>query len=309
MCVCLKLASPPFRVFIAVAPPLSTDPSSAASPIETLFTTPTSGPGFDAFGNTVTRIALPLEPLVVDSKIGWCGKRGCVGCDTKCGETFRMRTQSPDYEIFREVLRLWQSTGSAGGVVIVKSTTVTASATSDNLAAALEMARASEPSLDVFFFSKWLDRPEQFRRLGEPLFGGGHVVRTWNPHGFQALALTPSGMQKLADAFPPDSNPVVCRTFSQVINSMIQQGGLVAATTTPSLLQYDAMLVGLRELSSPDAPFGYLKTAECMGAIHPEKPLNRRISADLSLFWAVLIIFVAVVAGLIMVNVGAFALS
>lgn len=302
--------SSPYKVFIAVAPPLTTGPSSAASPIETLFTTPVSGPGFDTFGNSVTRVNLPLEPLVADTKIGWCGKKGCVGCDVKCGETFRMKAQSPDYEIFKDVLKLWQDDGASGGVVIVKSTTVTASATSDSLAEALTVAEAAESQLDVFYFSKWLDRAEQFRRLGSPLFGGGSVVRTWNPHGFQALAFTQKGFEKLAAAFPPDSNPVVCRAFSQTITTMIQQGALVAATTTPSLLQYDSMLVGVRQLTgSPEAPFGYLKTAECMGAIHPEKPLNRRVSADLSLFWAVLIIFVAVASAMLMVSVGAFVVT
>lgn len=297
----------PYKVYIAVAPPLTTDPDSAAAPIEALFTTPTSGIGFDTFSNTVTRVNLPLRPLVVDSKIGLCGKRGCVGCETQCGETYRMQTQSPDYDIFREVLQDWRAGDGVGGVVIVKSTTVTVSATSDTLASALLMAVGAEPDLDVFYFSKWLDRADQFRRLGTPLFGGGSVVRTWNPHGFQALAITQSGVQKLADAFPPDTDPVVCRTFSQVMNAMIQRGSLVAATTTPSLLQYDSMLVGIRELyGNAEAPYGYLKTAECVASVHPERPLNRRISADLSLFFAVLIIFIAVIAALLLVATGAF---
>lgn len=259
----------------------------AASPIETVFSD--TGNVTGKFTIPPTRIEMPKLPVTADTKIKICGRRECVDCI----DTHKMAMKSPDYTIFERVLALW---GGVNGVVIVKSSTVTVGTTYDMLADALSVAETKlGAALDVFFFAKWLDRADQF----EDVFvygGGGKIVRTWNAFGFNALAFTPSGFAKIADMYDPSANPVVCRSFSHVLNAHIQAGALMAATTTPSLLQFDATLTAIRNANTAlEAPYSYLKTCETRGAVHAERPRNRRISNELAFFWVVLIVLLVAV--------------
>jgi hypothetical protein len=284
-----------------------------ASAIEGVFTPP-SVPGQTnlAFccNAPVICICEPFKKTPVDTMIGQCGKRKCV--EKGCRPRYKIKPQTYDYEIFRQVVKDQRArygddlmSSSTNGVVIVKESTVSSAASYEHLMDALSRAYvASKNCLDVFYFAKWLDRPDQFMTL-DILPGGGRVVRTFNPYGFQALAFTRSGFGKIVSMYDPLENPVVCRPMSQLMNALVQRGILYAATTTPSLLQYDAMLTTLRYCSgNPEAPFSYLKTCESRGDTHPERPLNKRISADLSLFWVVIILFVAVICTWVLLKLG-----
>jgi hypothetical protein len=290
------MASQTYDVFVFVESPYTvTNPP----PIANLFTaTPSKFP-------LVVFKDMPKAELRCDTRIGkFCGKRDCTECD----ETLKMKTVSPDYEIFKTVLSEWTE-ASGRGVVIIKSTTVTTLTDPAVLADTLTEAEGlSGEDLDAFFFAKWLDRPDQFNVLSANISNGSKLVRTWNPHGLQAIAFTNKGFAKLAATYAPDKNPVVCRPFAQVINVLVQNGTLYAATTTPSLTQYDATLVS--ESSTIDdssaAKFSFLKTSECRGENHPMRPYNRRISADLSLFWSVIIILVALIVAWVLLKIGAF---
>jgi hypothetical protein len=52
-------------------------------------------------------------------------------------------------------------------------------------------------------------------------------------------------------------------------------------------------------------PFSYLKTCEARAETHPERPLHRRISTDLTAFWIVVIIITVSVAIWVLVSLGA----
>jgi len=254
----------------------------------------------------------PNVEIRVDTRIGIsCGKRGC----TSCGETHFMKPASPDYEIFREALSDWKANVPEGekestGMILVKSTTVSSSATATDLLRVLDDSYVElEGNLDLVYLAKWLDRPEQFNVL-KTYTNGSKLVRTWNAHGIQALGITPRGINKLAISFDPDINPVVCRPFSQVINILLQNGTLVGTTSTPSLLQFDSTLVADRAVahyaSDGIAKFSYLKTCECRGETHPEYPLNRRVSSDLTFFWIVVVLIVAVISVWVLLKLGSF---
>ena len=66
--------------------------------------------------------------------------------------------------------------------------------------------------MDIFYFSKWLYRPEKYvSMLNYPT--GGKLVRTYRPHGLQAYAITVSRMKKLRQKYSSAENPVLCRPF------------------------------------------------------------------------------------------------
>ena len=107
----------------------------------------------------------------------------------------------------------------------------------------------------------------------------------------------------------PDKNPVVCRSFSQVLNILVRKGKLDAFTTTPSLLQFnslDGLSCDRTGLGKKSVDNNYLKTCETRGEIDPEKPLTRRISCDLTLFWTIIVIIIVSISTWILLKLGAF---
>jgi len=243
-----------YEVFVVTSYPYSATSTSAASPIESVFAADSSGKFITSTSN---RIEMPTILPIVDTKVGVCGR---VGCD--CADTHKMRAASADYEILKTIYYSKRSSTS-NGVVIVKTTTVSVSSTGDDLSTILSSTESlSGGGMHLFYFAKWLDRTSQYENLST-LSGGGKIVRTWNPHGIQAIAITPTGLETIFKYYPSDTNPVVTRPLSLVINNMIQSGTLYAATTTPSLLQYDSTLVDIQTSSTnSDVVYSYLKTCE-----------------------------------------------
>jgi hypothetical protein len=245
--------------------------------------------------NPVIYLNHPNTDALQDSKIGvHCGRHNCSECD----QTFKMRAVSSDYLLFKQVLELWEAGPQTDGVIIVKPTTVsmfgTSSTVSDILSDALS---ASGGEMDIFFFAKWLDRPEKYVTLST-YPSGGKLIRTYSPHGLQAYAITVKGLRKLQSKFNPSNNPVLCRPFSQVIHMLVENGTLFALSTTPTVMAYDATRIVLKSRKNAigeKARFSYLKTCEARSEIHPEEPLNRRISADLSFFWLMIILMVVII--------------
>lgn len=282
-----------YRVYCYYADSGDTQPS----PIHKLFT----DAGIDVHVLTGNGTTTPA----VDTRISRCGKRTCTTCSSN---TF-IPPATSDYEIFRQVVQAETAASSPmnsdGGVIIIKSTTVTSSTTIDDLESALINAKSVSTNFDIFYFARWLDRPELYE-VQRSLDGGGKLIRTWSPHGLQAVAITKVGYDALVAKFPPDHNPVVCRPFAQVINQLIQRGELTAMSTTPPLLSFDATLVSLQGVSGNlHEPFSYLKTCEARAETHPERPLHRRISTDLTAFWIVVIIITVSVAIWVLVSLGA----
>lgn len=237
-----------------------------------------------------------------------CGKKGCTECPVST-----MKAASPDYDIFKTVTTHRSTLGNPNiGVVILKASTVTTSANSVPFANALTDAEtASSGKLDIFFFARWLDRPDLYDVLLTNSTNGTKVVRTFDAHGIQALALTPQGISKLTNAYDPIHNPVTCRPFSQVINTLLKTGGLWGASTTPPLAHYDATLIvsGGPPVTNanigPETRHSYLKLSEARGSTFPERPFNRRISGDLGLFWSIIIMIVAFITAWVLLRIGA----
>ncbi len=287
-----------YEVYIVADSPWSADPGAPASPIETLLSA--GGTRLNFTSTAANRVAQPPPASVFDTKIGVCGKKAAA-CESGC-ETYKTNAASPDYAIFAEVLARWDNTS---GVVIAKSSTVTTYVDAADIDAALALAEAAGgTALDAVYLAKWLDQAEKYETLSM-LPGGGRVVRTWNPQGFQAIAFTPAGFQKIADTYPPSTNPVVDRPFAGVLNVMVQKGSLYAATTSPPLLTFDATLVATRDpCGVASEPFSYLKTCEVRGDTHPEQPKNRRVTGDQRLFWIVITVLVAAIVAWLILRLG-----
>ncbi len=247
------------------------------------------------FNQPINYLPHPNIESLQDTKHGiHCGRQNCDGCD----ETFKMKAVSSDYLLFKKVLES-RSPTSTDGVIIVKPTTVAIGGTSASDVSGI-LGDAEEEAggeLDIFYFAKWLDRPEKYTTLRN-YETGGKLIRTYSPHGLQAYALTAKGIDKLVTRFDPTENPVICRPFSQVIHMLVENCTLFAVSTTPLLMFYDATRIVLKTKKSAlgeKARFSYLKTCEAQGEIHPEEPLNRRISADLSFFWLMVIMLVILI--------------
>lgn len=290
--------SAPFTATVYIITSLTSE-----SEVEKMFTGITSS----MFSSNPVKIPMPTPNKHVDTKINACGRRTCNGCR----RTHIARPATLDYEIFTAVAANYALRNATDGVVIIKDTTVTPGVSLDIVEFAINSAiskLASRPTpevMDVFYLAKWLDIPNKFEKL-DLLPGGGHVVKTWSPHGFQALVFTNTGFDKLLKAFPPDKKPVVCRPFSEVMNLMIQNGALIAATTTPSLMQYDTYLTGDPSgYNDSLAPYTYLKSCEARGDIGVDRPQNRRISSDLTMFWFIIVVLVTFITTWTLVNLGA----
>lgn len=301
-----------YRVFIVIQSPFRGGISDPASPIETIFTSALPGsPGILKFGNTVTRFELPSTSQLIDSKIPVLSasevlkaeKSSELVTSENVTKTHQLRAFTPDYEIFRKLVTEWDI-NPAQGVVMIKTSSVTCLPNSDKLAEVINLAETELSTFDLFYFARWLDRPDQYVSLSE-LQGGAKLIQTMNPNSFQAIAISPGGMAKLKEFYPPDTNPVVCRAFSQILNQLIQKGNLVAASSTPCLVAYDALRIAQRaETGSPEAPFSYLKLAEARGDTSPERPFNRRLSAECTPFWLLIIVIVAGIVGAFLIYFG-----
>ena len=289
------MSNPSYVVYVFSTNAAEVATTAVATPAERIWM---NSPKFEV--DPTNRLLAPRQPLVSDCKISICGRRECTGCG---GATHSIQAASVDYSIFAAVVA--SNPDPTKGIIIVLTSTVASAITSADLASILETAEtASAGRLDLFYFAKWLDRPDQFDVLAE-LPAGGKIVRTWSPNGIQALAITPKGYKTLVEAYHPDRNPVVCRSFSLVLNTLVSRGELYAATTTPSCLQYDATLVSIRSSDgTAAAPFSYLKACEVRAATHPERPIPRRVSADLSLFWVAIIIVVATICIWFLIKIG-----
>lgn len=296
-----------YKVFIFLINPYNS--TTNLPPISNIFS---ENPKFEIVYKDTPKVEIRADTRI--SVI--CGKKGCIAC----GDTHKMKPVTPDYELFKIALEDWRNLSETDkaktGVIIVKGTTVTTLMSSSTVSEALNDAETAsyfnEPErggVDLFYLAKWLDRADQFCSV-KSYSNGTKLVRTWNANGVQALAITPRGLNKLNETYPPETNPVVCRSFSQVLNLLLQNGKLVAATTTPSLLQYDATYVTERpsfgSTSDPYSRHSHLKTAECRGETHAENPLNRRISSDLTFFWVIVVVVVCVFAVWVLLKIGAF---
>lgn len=234
-------------------------------------------------------------PSVVETCIGTdCGHVGCNDCDS----THQMIPITPDYEIFSQVYTDWENAGSTGGVVIVKSSTATLLNPTEVASLLTDANTYSSGNFEIFYYAKWLDRPDQFNVL-HTYSNMSKMVRTWNPHGMQSIAFTEAGFIKLAERYPPNVNPVVCRPFAQVLNTLIQNGTMYAITTTPSSMQYDSTLITSSSYAcqneNTSIAHSYLRSAECRGVNDVEHPINNRISSNISFFWFVIAVLMVAV--------------
>ena len=277
-----------YTVYIFLEDPFNG--TTAKPPIHTMF-----DPVGTVFNDPIVYAQHPNIDTLHDSKLGvHCGRPNCDGCD----DTFKMRAVSSDYLIFKKVLETWTAGPMTDGVVIAKPSTVAVAGDATSVSNILTDAETEAGGeMDIFYFSKWLDRPEKYvTMLNYPT--GGKLVRTYSPHGLQAYAITVNGLNKLRQKYDPAENPVLCRPFSQVMHMLVENGTLYAVSTTPTLMFYDSSRIVMKTHKSAigeKARFSYLKTCEARGEIHPEEPLNRRISADLSFFWLLIIMFIILI--------------
>jgi hypothetical protein len=249
---------------------------------------------------TQSKLVVDLE-IKKDTK---CGRVGCKECE--CLPTTVATT--PDYGIFKNIYNDWIAGGKIGGVVIIKSSTTTLLQQKQLESLLYDANEYSNQAFDVFYFAKWLDRPDQFENLHTYADGQSKMVRTWNAHGLQAVAFTQAGFKKVYDLYGPE-NTIVCRPFSQILNSLLQNGTLYGVTTTPSAMQYDSCLVtetafGITSDMSNSFVHSYLRASECRGSSFPDRPLNRRISYDLTFFWIIIVAIIVIITTWVLLNIG-----
>lgn len=145
----------------------------------------------------------------------------------------------------------------------------------------LNSAATEKAHFDVMYLAKWADRCDLQRPLGTVFNKTVNLVETSEPHGLQAIVISPAGANKLkAKLDKPFSFPV-----SFALTRLVSQGELSALATTPNVMNFGSQFA----TSSSD----YLKTMEC--AIPPSnngKPTPK--SSDLSLFIFVAIFLVVI---------------
>lgn len=273
-------------------------------PLERMFAVPSTFHGF-TFSGTVSRIIEDdlhfARKIPLDTRIAKCGRFS--GCDD-CQDTIKMVPVSPDYEIFLEAKRRWDGVSA---VFIGKWTTLSTDATPERLFHAMRVSSNSTAfsPFDIFYAAKWLDRPGHYQEIAPlPNTTGTTVIRTHSPHGMQAVVFSPAGMEKIWNLFSNATNPVISRPFSLVLNGLVQTGKIVAHSTTPTLMHFDAQAIGQHSSSSSkDLP--HLKTAEARAETPPDGPQTRRISSDMTFFHLLLVILIVVIAVCVLVQIGA----
>lgn len=154
---------------------------------------------------------------------------------------------------------------------------------------------------DVFYMSKWLDRCDQYEYISS-LSPGLRLVRTYNPHGFHALAFNPGGIEKILDRYHPASNPVCKIPFGQILNDMISNvhcdfDPLVAVTTTPTMITFD--IIECRQNDSDG-----MRMSECRDIPSPAQPGTSRLSTNLVFFWFLIIAVIVFVTAWVLVKMG-----
>lgn len=202
-------------------------------------------------------------------------------CSTTKG-TYKIQAVNEDYILFKKAALHYKQNfiDTFKGFILHKSSTTTSQS---DISQFENIITTHQTSFDIFYLTKWLDKAESISVL-ETYNNGLKYIRTYCPNGLQSVLFNNSSISKILEVYTEKYN-AGCRPFSQVLNMLVQDGCLIATSTTPLLFSFNSSLINPKK-------YDYLKTCEFQGSVFPEEPLNRRISSDISFFWIFIVLFI-----------------
>lgn len=250
---------------------------------------------YDNENNLLNLFNGEIEYEIIDSKIfkteevncGICEECGENICECKIKNFFKIDIYNEDVPIYQMCLHLYRKNNlhlTKQGFIVIKSTTITTHFNLDNVKSVLNDI---PNDLDIFYFSKWLDKFETIETI-KTYNNGSRLIKTFNPLGFQSVLLKNSFITKM-ECF--NTKDVVCRPFSLIVLNKIKEGDLIAYSTFPTLFSFDpfSSKTFYKAGCYESVLYEYLKNCELQGTLYPEEPLTRRFSSDIIFFWIFII--------------------
>lgn len=163
--------------------------------------------------------------------------------------------------------------------VVIAQDTCVSIADSDTIADAIRQTMTKK-KWDILYLCRWLDRCEE-NTDSERLDGyTGYIVRTFSPHGLQALMFSPNGRDKILGQKPMNNGKSFAKKETHPLDSMlnqhIQNGDLTAYAVGNNLLEYD--LTQARDRND------YARATQCQV---PFPSSNSTSSDSFSIWWYV----------------------
>lgn len=214
---------------------------------------------------------------------------------------YKVKAINEDFILFQQASNHYKSNFTdKKGFILHKSTTITNQSNLEHVETVI-----TDFEYDIFYLCKWLDKAEMYEVL-KVYENGQKYIKTFCPNGIQSLVFSNSGVDKITSKYNMENNPIGCRPFSQVLNLLTQNGCLISHSTTPLLFNYDPTLICPSKANLHDSPaiYDYLKLCEIQGSIHPEEPLNRRFSSDISFFWIFIVLLVVILTLVVNKKIG-----
>ena len=138
-------------------------------------------------------------------------------------------------------------------ILIIKDTSIPSpESTSVNIKATIRKTFMVKNEFDIFYLCKWLDDCSKHTKIDTKL---KYLVRTQNPHGLQALILTPKCIMKSLNITPLEVPVSFEESLDKEICRLIAKDQLVTLATKPNLFNFD---ISLAESNNE-----YYKVSEC----------------------------------------------
>lgn len=225
-----------------------------------------------------------------------------VSDQKECASLFTKRVQYLSYhnntdwdQDYYIAMKAFEMTSVDSTVIICKDTAVSATPT-DIILSIVDAALTEDESIDVLYLSKWMDRCDLYSEKRE--FGAVKIVKTFSPNGFHCLLFTPSGRKKLLNMHNPKDNALIDKPLSLVLNSYIGSGLLNAATTYPSLVQFD--------ISKRKNDDELLKTTECRQPPVIRDYKHEKSEGGSAYLWFIIVAVIIVILITLMIKYGIF---
>lgn len=125
-------------------------------------------------------------------------------------------------------------------VLIIKDSSIPSpESTSANIKATIRKTFMVKNEFDIFYLCKWLDDCSKHTKIDTKL---KYLVRTQNPHGLQALILTPKCIMKILNIIPIEVPVSFDESLDKEICRLIARDELVTLATKPNLFNFDIAL-------------------------------------------------------------------
>lgn len=172
--------------------------------------------------------------------------------------------------------------------VIVAQDTCVSSADTDTIADAIRQTMTKK-KWDVLYLCRWLDKCEDNTDVDRLDGYTSYIVRTFSPHGLQALMFSPTGRDKVLGDKAMSNGKLFAKKdvhpLDSMLNHHINEGDLTAYALGNNLLEYD--------LSQARDRADFVRMTQCQIA---SSSTTSDSSTNFSVWWYVVIVaFIAVI--------------